>query len=118
MKQLEFIEQQKVVAWAYENQERFPALRWLFHPANGGKRDIKTAVRMRNLGVKAGVSDLILLFPVGYYHGLIIEMKVGKGKLSAFQERFLIWHAERGYFCRVCYGADHAIKTIKEYFEL
>ncbi len=115
MRHNEAMEQEKVMSWAYKNESRLPALRWLFHPANGGRRDKKTAFFLRKIGVKAGVSDLILLHPAGGYHGLLLEMKVGKGKLSSFQDRFLKYHSAIGYKTAVCFTAEEAIKTIKEY---
>ena len=83
-------EQINVVSWANWNVNRYPELRWLFHVPNGGSRNKQEAVKFKQMGVKAGVSDLCLPYPKGIYCGLFIEMKYGnKDILSqpAIQQR-------------------------------
>jgi hypothetical protein len=66
------------------------------------------------MGVKAGVPDLQLLVPNGLIHGLWIELKSKAGKLQPSQ-RLMQRLEEQGYMCKVCFGADEAIKEIKKY---
>lgn len=56
-------EQINVVSWANWNMNRYPELRWLFHVPNGGSRNKQEAVKFKQMGVKAGVSDLCLPYP-------------------------------------------------------
>ena len=42
---------------------------YLIHVPNGGRRDIREAAKFKRMGVKAGVPDLVLLYPSGGYHG-------------------------------------------------
>lgn len=54
----------------------------MWHVPNGGSRDMREAVKLKATGVIAGVWDLHFIHN-GKLH--IIEMKVGKGKLSKEQ---------------------------------
>lgn len=61
---------------------------WLwFHPANGEKRELKTAQLLVALGVKSGVSDFILVGPGGLFHAL--ELKRRGLKPTPAQRAFL-----------------------------
>lgn len=63
----------------------------MFHVPNGEKRDAATASKLKRLGVKAGVPDLLLPLAskCGKFNNLWIEMKYGDGKASETQEK---WH--------------------------
>ena len=76
-KRSEDTEQINVVSWAGWNMSRYPELKWLFHVPNGGSRNKQEAVKFKQMGVKAGVSDLHLPYPKGSYCGLFVEMKFG-----------------------------------------
>jgi hypothetical protein len=74
------------------------------------------------LGVSAGVPDLLIFDPkpcednTGYYHhGLAIEMKHGRNKCTAEQNKWLKALAERGWKTTVCYGSAEAMDVIDEY---
>lgn len=62
-KRSEDTEQINVVSWAGWNMNRYPELKWLFHVPNGGSRNKQEAVKFKQMGVKAGVSDLCLPYP-------------------------------------------------------
>lgn len=67
----------------------FPKLRGkLFAVANGGKRDAITGKQLKDEGVVAGVSDLILLVKNKRYCGLLIEMKTPTGRQSTSQKQW------------------------------
>jgi hypothetical protein len=55
---------------------------YLIHIPNGGYRHPLEALKLKKMGVKAGVSDLFLAYPNPNYHGLWIELKSEKGKIS------------------------------------
>lgn len=111
-------EQINVVSWANWNANRYPELRWLFHVPNGGSRNKQEAVKFKQMGVKAGVSDLCLPYPKGIYCGLFIEMKYGNNRQQDTQKEFLAAMATAGHFVATCYSAEEAIKVIEEYLEL
>ena len=103
--------QEKIFNWA----KYVPELKWMFAIPNGGYRRPLEALRFKKQGVKAGVSDIFLPLPRGGYHGLFIELKVGKNRPTRNQLDFLADMEKEGYQCAVCYGSDEAIKTINAY---
>lgn len=111
-------EQINVVSWANWNVNRYPELRWLFHVPNGGSRNKQEAVKFKQMGVKAGVSDLCLPYPKGIYCGLFIEMKYGNNRQQDTQKEFLTDMAAAGHFVTTCYSAEEAIKVLEEYLKL
>jgi hypothetical protein len=70
---------------------KYPILEYLFHPANGGKRPKGEAGKMKALGVKTGVPDLMLPFPSPNrkWQGLALELKSPEGKMTEDQRRWL-----------------------------
>ena len=111
----EWQEQRALIEWAALMEKRYPALRWLFHIPNGEKRDRITAAKLKAMGVKAGVPDLCLPVPVGRYHGLYIELKIGKGRPSDRQREWIAHLCEAGYAVNICYGFKEAAKVILDY---
>ena len=87
----------------------------VFAIPNGGKRNAAEAAHMKRQGVRAGVPDLCIPIAKGKYHGLYIEMKVGRNKPTALQMEWLTRLRDNGYAAFVCYGADNAIACIREY---
>ena len=114
-KRSEDTEQINVVSWAGWNMNRYPELKWLFHVPNGGSRNKQEAVKFKQMGVKAGVSDLCLPYPKGSYCGLFVEMKFGNNRQQDTQKEFLADMAAAGHFVATCYSAEEAIKVIEEY---
>lgn len=102
---------EQCVVVEYCQIRRYP----LFAIPNGGSRNKAEAARLKAEGVSAGVPDLFMPIAKGKYHGLFIEMKVGKNKTSFAQDEWIALLRRNGYAVAVCYGADAAIKTIDEY---
>lgn len=111
-------EQINVIQWAGWNMNRYPELKWLHHCPNGGSRNRNEAVKFKQMGVKAGVSDLCLPYPKGMYCGLYIEMKYGDNRLQDTQKEFLADMAEAGHFVVTCYSAEEAVRILEEYLSL
>lgn len=111
-------EQILVIQWASYQMNVHPELKWLYHCPNGGSRNQKEAVKFKQMGVKAGVSDLCLPYPKGIYCGLYIEMKYGDGRQQPSQKEFLKDMASAGHFVSTCYSAEEAIEVIKAYLNL
>lgn len=111
-------EQINVIQWSQWNMNRFPELKWLHHCPNGGSRNRLEAVKLKQMGVKAGVSDLCLPYPKGIYCGLYIEMKFGGNRKTENQKEFLADMAAVGHYVATCYSAEMAIEVIEEYLQL
>lgn len=96
-KSSEHDEQVALFQWAALHSLRWPCLAYLFAIPNGGKRATVTAMRLKAEGVKAGVPDVLLPWPVGGWCGLWIEMKYGSNKTTAEQRDWLAWLGINGY---------------------
>lgn len=114
LKRSEAQEQTIIFQWAKFK----PQLKWFFAIANGGSRHFLEAINLKRQGVKKGISDMFLPLPKGKYHGLFIELKVGKNKPTPEQKEFILYANANGYCSAVCYGSEEAIKLIESYLNL
>ena len=91
---------------------------YLFAIPNGGTRNIKEAVNMKAQGVRKGVSDLFLAYPVGHLSGLWIELK--KDTKCSLSKEQVVW-IERmkliGYAAEVAYGFKDTVQIIRIYLK-
>lgn len=111
----ESLEQMKLIEWCELMKNRIPQLAWIYHVPNGEKRDYVTAAKLKKMGVKAGVPDLVLPVSRRGYHGLYIEMKVDKNKPSEKQRKWISHLMEEGYLVKICYGFSEASSVLLEY---
>jgi hypothetical protein len=127
-------EQIEVFRWAATMAQQYPALVWMHHIPNGGSRGDTAATRgirgarLAAEGVRKGVADIFLPAPgTGGCGGLYIEMKSkekkpktekSKGGLSDEQIKFAQFVTANGFSWHCCYGAEDAIKIIKEYLAI
>lgn len=113
-------EQSRLIAWANEVSRLgvYPELARLYAIPNGGRRDKAEAAHLKRQGVKSGVPDLHLPVARGNYHGLYIEMKVGKNKPTKNQKEWINALKASGYAVEVCYSAAAARQIIVEYLQL
>lgn len=112
--------QANVIKWSQQPHIRakWPDLKLLFHIANGGSRDAIEGKHLKQQGVKPGVPDLCLPVARGQYHGVYLEMKAEKGKLSSSQVWWISALANQGYSCNVCYGWQQAVEFLEWYLSL
>lgn len=111
----EHCEQAAVVEWARLHEPKTPALSLLFAVPNSTRTSKRSRYKLKREGVRAGVSDLILLCPSQGYHFAAIEMKVRPNKPTKEQSTFLQAVDKAGGIGVVCYSADAAIKFLKFY---
>lgn len=107
-----------LIEWCRAMQGREPRLRWLFHPANGELRDIKTAVKLKRMGVNPGVPDLLLPIHARGYAGLAIEMKAGNNAASDDQAAWLLHLRSENWYAKVCVGWLAAARLIVWYLDM
>ena len=114
---------------ASEHQEQAAVISWwarahnlyslpefaLFAVPNGGARDPIAGALLKAEGVRRGVYDLMLAWPVGAQHGLFIEMKVGYKQPSDEQRDFGEHLTRAGYEASVHWDAGSAIQAIQTY---
>ena len=110
-------EQEALINWADMSKGRYPQLSWLFHIPNGGSRHPVEALHLKRMGVKPGVPDLFLPYPVKPYHGLWIEMKSQGGRPTALQKDWIEYLRSAGYAAYVCMGFSAAQDCLIRYIE-
>lgn len=117
VKQDEHQEQVTLFAWARLEESRFPELSLLFAVPNGGARNVVTGQRLKQEGVKRGVPDVWLPVARCGYHGLVIELKAGKGRPTAEQKAWLKALAAQGWLTQVCVGFEAARDVLVRYLD-
>lgn len=111
-------EQRRLMEIAGYYAHRYPELSLLYHVPNEGKRSKITGSILKSQGLKAGIPDLCLPVARGVYHGLYVELKYGKNKLSDNQKQWLTLLGGQGYFAVACRGGDQAFQTLLNYLSL
>lgn len=101
--------------WRWKTNEPLRSL--MFAIPNGGARSRITGARLKAEGVRAGVPDILLAYPVKPFHGLFIELKTRKGRLSEKQLRMLFGLYMAGYLGVVCRSLDKAQEVIINYLK-
>ena len=81
-----------------------------FHPANGGLRTKREASLLKAMGVRAGVSDLILIHNNRMF---AMELKAPGGRASAEQLAFLSEVDAAGAHTAMPEGLDAALATLE-----
>lgn len=111
--QPEQIEHINIVNWL---NYQYPEFSDDFHHfANERQCSIQQGRLLKRMGVKKGVSDFFLALPLNGYAGMWLELKVGKGRLSPSQVKFLKHKSDRGYFSIAVWGYEAAVDAIKTY---
>jgi len=98
----------------------YPAIAgMLIHIPNGGsRRHAFEGWRLRQQGVRKGVSDLFLPVPCSGKHGLWIEMKAeGVKKATNDQRLWLEKMRRQGYAAHLCSGFDAGAACINDYLK-
>ncbi len=86
-----------------------PGWPW-WHTPNGEQRSAGAGAKLKAMGVKPGVPDLVLISPDGRFHAL--ELKAPGGRLSEPQQDFQQWAAARGISHSVAENMDQVIAVL------
>lgn len=89
-----------------------PDWRWT-HIPTGEKRDIRTAGKLKAMGVKPGWADFVLVSPIGLAH--FLELKRLGGALSEPQEQFQTWAIAHGVPFAVADSFDQALAVLRRW---
>lgn len=81
-----------------------------WHTPNGGKRNKREAGKFKAMGVRAGVSDLILLHNSRMY---ALELKAPGRPSTEAQMQFISDFEDAGGYGRVAAGLSEAIKVLE-----
>lgn len=94
----------------------------LIHIPNGGsRRNAFEGWRLKQQGVRAGVSDLLLPVARGGFFGLWIEFKAAppnNAAVSEEQEKWVKLMREEGYRAEICLGVAAALAVLTDYMSL
>ena len=97
------------------------ASRWYnvvcFAVPNGGARDAITGARMKQEGVLAGVPDIFLARSACGRHGMFIEMKTKRGRISERQRDLFPLLEAAGYAVVVARGWKEAADAVEMYLD-
>lgn len=91
-------------------RKAWPRLLW-FHVGNGEKRNAITGSRLKRMGVRPGVADILIFW--GYNKKAAIELKAAKNALEDTQEAFRDHWMETGGYYVVCRSLDDVIEQLK-----
>ena len=102
----EYQVQTSFIKWMKEN---YPDLT-IYHIPNGEKRDVKTGVKLKNLGVLPGVFDLYCMDLKLY-----IEIKTDNGKLSDDQKWFSSKAKDTGHDIIIGFGLEDVCRKFEDF---
>ena len=86
-----------------------PEFEWFFHVPNGGSRHPREAVKLKHMGVRPGVPDILLPVAKQGYYGLAIELKSGKNKPTEHQLKWIEYLRSQNWYVTVCYSWEDAL---------
>ena len=106
-----------VFGWAECVKALRPDLDMLFAVPNAGKRTPRQGAYMKAEGLQPGFPDIGLLTARFGRHGLFIELKKPKGRVSPEQAAWIDKLEDQNYKACVRYGWLEAIATIEQYLD-
>lgn len=107
----ESIEQIKVIDWIKQCTD-LPVI----HIANERRCSFQQGKILKRMGVVSGASDLFIPRASKNYHGMFLEIKTEKGKLTKNQIQFIEDMNNEGYYSLYAHGSDNAIAIIKDFY--
>ncbi len=88
---------------------------FVIHIPNEGKRSFGYGKKLKQLGMRPGVSDLFVCMPKHSYHGAWIEIKSDEGRMRPEQMKFHEDMMKQNYYTRVTWGLDDTLLTLEWY---
>lgn len=85
------------------------------HFPNEGQRHARFGKSLKDKGMRAGVSDLLIAMPNHGFGGGWVELKSESGSLSKEQKEFLIDMEQQNYFTAVTWSLDEALAILMWY---
>lgn len=107
--------QRTCVEWSEKVISTYPALAWLMHTPNGGKRSKGEAGKMKAMGVKPGYPDLTIPVRNRFWTGLAVEMKSSTGQLTMDQKKWLVTLSESGWLTVVARSLEEFVDAVIAY---
>lgn len=105
-----------------EDQLQISAARYLdvlgllwCHVANERQTSRMRGGKLKKMGVKPGVPDILVFEARGEYCGLAIELKVGHNKPTPTQLQWMLDLEKRGWKVALCKDIDCVIENVDKY---
>lgn len=101
---------------------QYPRALW-FHVPNGGRRNAREGARMKAMGVRPGVCDMLIFEsqarPQGelHYKGLALELKIKPNRIEPTQMEFITAITCRGWQGVVAWSFDEAKQYIDNHLK-
>ena len=105
-----FLDQYGVV-WCHVANERQTSIK----QARGGRYYSPEGNKLKSMGVKKGVPDVMIFEPHGGFVGLAIELKVGSNKPTDEQKWWLAKLRESGWMTMWSNDLDDVIEHVEKY---
>ena len=88
---------------------------WLFMVGNdnSGKTNMAKIMRLKSMGMRAGISDLVVMSPSGVAH--FLEVKTETGVLSPSQIRFAELCLKKGWKYEVCRTVGQSLDICRKW---
>lgn len=104
-----------VFDWIFAMQSAHPVLRFMMHVPNGGVRSKGEAGKLKAMGVRKGISDVICPFTSGSFKGFACELKAPKGRCTPEQTDYLEEAKSDGWLTGVCFSLDEFVVMAQAY---
>lgn len=116
-----WVDKMSMFDWRYKN---------IFAVPNGSKLPFKNIVRkgekirvcpqaqrLKKEGLRSGVLDVVVAYPIPPYAGMFIEFKTDAGKVSPEQKDWIERLTQAGYHCVVMRSWEDAVNALKKYLK-
>lgn len=104
--------------WCGLMERQHPELRLIHAIPNGAHKSAVSRMVFKLTGLKAGVPDVCFPVPRGRYHGMYLEFKSAKGRISPEQQEWLDDLTAQGYLCLVVRDWEKASHQVLDYLSL
>lgn len=101
--------------WCGVMERQYPELRLIHAIPNGAHKSAVSRMVFKLTGLKAGVPDVFLPVARGGSHGLYLEFKSAKGRLSPEQRSWLAGLTEQGFRCAVVRDWEQGATIVLDY---
>lgn len=87
-----------------------------FHCPNGGSRNPIEGAKLKGMGVKRGVPDVLIVQPTDQHCGLAIELKVGRNRQTPEQKDWQEVLIGCGWAYEVCRSLDEVMEVVDRHY--
>jgi hypothetical protein len=94
----------------------YPGLMW-WHTPNEGKRSNLQQLKVRDLGIRAGVTDILVISDLEISKGLCLELKSATGHVTDLQQKFMDDMIRCGWSAYTSYKLEQSETILKTWID-